>query len=115
MEGITKEEDDAIMRAKQRQVMMMLKTMMMMIVVTLQMFLDDVGVTIAMITVTLLAVVVVVLKVLLFSDKVQPTLSHLRVTANPPIAAGPERVHVLAAGAAGEVQHQVHGQGIHPV
>ena len=82
---------------------------------THQMFLDDVGVTIAMITVTLLAVVVVVLKVLLFSDKVQPTLSHLRVTANPPIAAGPERVHVLAAGAAGEVQHQVHGQGVHPV
>ena len=38
---------------------------------SLQMFLDDVGVTIAMITVTLLAVVVVVLKVLLFSDKVQ--------------------------------------------
>ena len=36
------------------------------------MFLDDVGVTIAMITVTLLAVVVMVLKVLLFSDKVQP-------------------------------------------
>ena len=45
------------------------------------MFLDDVGVTIAMITVTLLAVVVVVLKVLLFSDKVQPPLT-LRVTAN---------------------------------
>ena len=48
---------------------------------TLQMFLDDVGVTIAMITVTLLAVVVVVLKVLLFSDKVQPSLT-LRVPAN---------------------------------
>ena len=77
------------------------------------MFLDDVGVTIAMITVTLLAVVVVVLKVLLFSDKVQSPLTQK--TANPPIAAGPERVHVLAAGAAGEVQHQVHGQGIHPV
>ena len=43
--------------------------MMMLIVVTLQMILDDVGVTIAMITITLLAVVVV--KVLLFSDKVQ--------------------------------------------
>ena len=36
----------------------------------LQMFLDDVGVTIAMITVTLLAVCVVLLKVLIFSDKV---------------------------------------------
>ncbi len=34
------------------------------------MFLDDVGVTIAMITVTLLAVCVVLLKVLIFSDKV---------------------------------------------
>ena len=63
----------------------------------------------------LLAVVVVVLKVLLFSDKVQPTLSHLRVTLNPPIAAGPERVHVLAPGAAGQVQHPVHGQGVHPL
>ena len=115
VEGITKEEDDAIMRAKQRQVMVMVETlMMMMIVVTLQMFLDDVGVTIAMITVTLLAVVVVVLKVLLFSDKVQPSLT-LRVTANPRIAAGPECVHVLAAGAAGEVQHPLHGQGLHPV
>ena len=36
----------------------------------IQMFLDDVGVTIAMITVTLLAVCVVLLKVLIFSDKV---------------------------------------------
>ena len=71
VEGITKEEDDAIMRAKQRQVMV--KTMNRTIRMNLlQMFLDDVGVTIAMITVTLLAVVVVVLKVLLFSDKVQP-------------------------------------------
>ena len=79
------------------------------------MFLDDVGVTIAMITVTLLAVVVVVLKVLLFSDKVQPSLT-LRVTTNPPIiAAGPECVHVLAPGAAGQVQHPVHGQGVHPM
>ena len=87
--------------------------MMMLIVVTLQMILDDVGVTIAMITITLLAVVVV--KVLLFSDKVQPPLT-LSVTTNPPIiAAGPECVHVLAAGAAGEVQHPVHGQGVHPV
>ena len=34
------------------------------------MFLDDVGVTVAMITVTLLAVLVVVLKVSIFSDKV---------------------------------------------
>ena len=34
------------------------------------MFLDDVGITIAMITVTLLAVCVVLLKVLIFSDKV---------------------------------------------
>ena len=34
------------------------------------MFLDDVGVTVAMITVTLLAVCVVLLKVLIFSDKV---------------------------------------------
>jgi len=52
-EGITKEQDEEIMKAKQRQ-----------------MFLDDVGVTIAMITVTLLAVCVVLLKVLIFSDKV---------------------------------------------
>ena len=35
------------------------------------MFLDDVGVTVAMITVTLLAVMVVVLKVSIFSDKVE--------------------------------------------
>ena len=37
---------------------------------SLKMFLDDVGVTVAMITVTLLAVLVVVLKVSIFSDKV---------------------------------------------
>ena len=48
------------------------------------MFLDDVGVTIAMITVTLLAVVVVVLKVLLFSDKVQSP--QPQGDSNPPIA-----------------------------
>ena len=36
----------------------------------LQMFLDDVGVTIAMISVTLLAVLVVILKVVVFSDVV---------------------------------------------
>ena len=72
MEGITKEEDDAIMRAKQRQVMDYGEYIELdYFDDTLQMFLDDVGVTIAMITVTLLAVVVVVLKVLLFSDKVQ--------------------------------------------
>ena len=80
-----------------------------------QMFLDDVGVTIAMITVTLLAVVVVVLKVLLFSDKVQPPQTQSDIEPSHCTAAGPERVHVLAAGAASEVQHQVHGQGIHPV
>ena len=39
----------------------------------IQMFLDDVGVTIAMITVTLLAVCVVLLKVIIFSDKVSQT------------------------------------------
>ena len=84
VEGITKEEDDAIMRAKQRQVMVMVETlMMMMIVVTLQMFLDDVGVTIAMITVTLLAVVVVVLKVLLFSDKVHTASSDSQSDIEP--------------------------------
>ena len=72
MEGITKEEDDAIMRAKQRQVMVRGEDNELDHKDdTHQMFLDDVGVTIAMITVTLLAVVVVVLKVLLFSDKVQ--------------------------------------------
>lgn len=36
----------------------------------LQMFLDDVGVTVAMISVTLLAVLVVILKVVVFSDVV---------------------------------------------
>ena len=60
------------MRAKQRQVMDYGEYIELdYFDDTLQMFLDDVGVTIAMITVTLLAVVVVVLKVLLFSDKVQ--------------------------------------------
>lgn len=53
VEGITKEQDEEIMKLKQRQ-----------------MFLDDVGVTVAMIAVTLLAVSVVLLKVLIFSDKV---------------------------------------------
>lgn len=54
VEGITKEQDEEIMKLKQRQ-----------------MFLDDVGVTVAMIAVTLLAVSVVLLKVLIFSDKVR--------------------------------------------
>ena len=36
----------------------------------MQMFLDDVGVTVAMISVTLLAVLVVILKVVVFSDVV---------------------------------------------
>ena len=54
IEGITKEQDEEIMKLKQRQ-----------------MFLDDVGVTVAMIAVTLLAVSVVLLKVLIFSDKVR--------------------------------------------
>ena len=53
IEGITKEQDDEIMKMKQRQ-----------------MFLDDVGVTVAMISVTLLAVLVVILKVVVFSDQV---------------------------------------------
>ena len=44
------------------------------------MFLDDVGVTIAMITVTLLAVCVVLLKVLIFSDKVSHFLRILNAT-----------------------------------
>ena len=43
------------------------------------MFLDDVGVTIAMITVTLLAVCVVLLKVLIFSDKVRHFLRMLHI------------------------------------
>ena len=116
MEGITKEEDDAIMRAKQRQVMVKGEDNELDHKDdTHQMFLDDVGVTIAMITVTLLAVVVVVLKVLLFSDKVWPPLSWSDSKRSHCVVAGPERVHVLAPGAASEVQHQVHGQGIHPV
>ena len=47
-----------------------------------KMFLDDVGVTIAMITVTLLAVCVVLLKVIIFSDKVSQT-SNLLGPHNP--------------------------------
>ena len=42
-----------------------------MITLLCQIFLDDVGVTVAMIAVTLLAVSVVLLKVLIFSDKVR--------------------------------------------
>ena len=67
VEGITKEQDEEIMKLKQRQ-----------------MFLDDVGVTVAMIAVTLLAVSVVLLKVLIFSDKVsremfEPVLCYMIV------------------------------------
>ena len=70
-EGITKEQDEEIMKAKQRQVDQDTDIMNCVILSKhLQMFLDDVGVTIAMITVTLLAVCVVFLKVLIFSDKV---------------------------------------------
>lgn len=61
IEGITKEQDEEIMKMKQRQ-----------------MFLDDVGVTVAMITVTLLAVLVVVLKVSIFSDKIDPNVSTFK-------------------------------------
>merc|ERR1712062_143628 len=57
-ERITKEQDEEIMKIKQRQI-----------------FLDDVGVTVAMIAVTLLAVSVVVLKVIIFSDKIDPNVS----------------------------------------
>ena len=70
-EGITKEQDEEIMKAKQRQVDHDTDIIKCVILIKhLQMFLDDVGVTIAMITVTLLAVCVVLLKVLIFSDKV---------------------------------------------
>ena len=51
------------------------------------MFLDDVGVTIAMITVTLLAVCVVLLKVLIFSDKVRHFLRmHHAYLVNVPLS-----------------------------
>ena len=69
IEGITKEQDEEIMKIKQRQVRVVL-TLKIPLIAELQMFLDDVGVTVAMIAVTLLAVSVVLLKVLIFSDKV---------------------------------------------
>eukprot|EP00090_Calanus_glacialis_P031753 TRINITY_DN52759_c0_g1_i1.p1 TRINITY_DN52759_c0_g1~~TRINITY_DN52759_c0_g1_i1.p1 ORF type:complete len:110 (-),score=39.28 TRINITY_DN52759_c0_g1_i1:57-347(-) len=57
-EQITKEQDEEIMKKKERQI-----------------FLDDVGVLVAMISVTLLAIVVVVLKLLIFQPYVDPDVA----------------------------------------
>merc|ERR1719270_177113 len=58
IDGITKEQDEEIMKMKQRQ-----------------MFLDDVGVTVTMISVTLLAVIVVLLKIFIFSEQLDPNVT----------------------------------------
>jgi hypothetical protein len=71
LDGMTsKELDEDIKRKKERQVTSVLQANYPLLDI-IKVFLDDIGVLVAMVTITLLAIIIVVVKVVLFEPEVR--------------------------------------------